>query len=80
MEGSEVVLRDQDQRPLIETSFHGIIKLLAKDARAIQSIRTAMRSIGRRQLDVRGVVGNGKVVGEILSGLGVLLLRETGAS
>ena len=37
-----------------------------------------MRRIGRSQLDVRRVVGNGKVVGKILSGLGVLLLRKAG--
>jgi len=80
MEGCEVVMGYQDQCPLIETSFHGIVKLLAEDARAIQSIRTTMRGIGRSQLDVRRVVGNGKIVGKIVGCLCVLLLRETGAS
>jgi len=47
VEGCEVVMGYQDQRPLIETSFHGVVKLLAEDARAVQGIRTTMGGIGR---------------------------------
>lgn len=35
-----------------------------------------MGRIGRGELDVRRIVGNGKVVAKILSGFGVLLLWE----
>ena len=65
---------NQDQGSLVEAPLHCVIKFLAEDTGAIERDCAARGCVGRTQLDVRRIVGNGKIVAKILSSFGVLLL------
>lgn len=67
---------NQDQGSLVEAPLHCVIEFLSEDTGAIKRNCAAMGCVGRAQLDVRRIVGNGKIVAKILSSFGVLLLRK----
>jgi cob(I)alamin adenosyltransferase len=76
VEGQEVVMGYQNEGPLIEAPFHGIIELLTEDTAAVEVTRAPVRGSRRAELNVWRVVTDGEVEGHILNCLSILLLGK----
>jgi hypothetical protein len=76
VERGKVVMRYQQQRPLIEAPLHGVVELLSKYTSPVKRVRAAMWSIWRADVDVGRIVSDGEVESEIFSSFGRLLLGK----
>lgn len=74
VKGREVVMRDQYEGPLVETSLHRMVEFLAENTRPIEGVSTAVRGIWRTELDIWRIVGDSKVECQVFCRLRVLLL------